>query len=87
MGSFYRRSFAEREEFFLSYGDHELIFHRGYPVKYVMLHVSNDRSLPVCQGELNYISSSILDDGFILHAKIRSDTALVIWMTITDNEA
>ena len=81
MAALYRQIYMEIGDLNLAYGDHDIVFHWGYEPKRVLVHVNNDYGLPVCQGEINYVSTTILDDGFILHAKIRTDDAYVFWMT------
>lgn len=81
MGGLFRRFYDEIGDLNLAYGDHEIVFHRGYQPKRVLIHVNNEHGLPVCQGEINYVSSTIIDDGFILHAKIRTNEAYVLWLT------
>lgn len=81
MGGLYRQFYSEIGDLNLSFGKHDIVFHRGYQPKRVLIHVNNGEGLPVCQGELNYVSSTILDDGFILHADIRSNDAYVLWVT------
>lgn len=65
----------------MAYGDHDIVMHRGYRPKRVLIHINNEYGLPICQGELNYVSATIIDDGFIVHAKVRTNDTYVMWVT------
>lgn len=85
MGALKKKAFTEVGDLNLSYGDHEIVFHRGYRPKRVVLHANNEYGLPVCHGELNFVTATIIDDGFILHARVRTNDTYILWLTMDED--
>lgn len=51
----------------------------------VWLQLANSESIPVCQGNLDKVSYTVVADGFILYADVASEVLSVNWLAILQN--
>lgn len=69
----------EEEGILLAYGDKDITFKTDFKPERVYVSVTAE-GLPVCVGDRNSVSVTLLEDGFVLHAEIRTNHALVRWI-------
>lgn len=84
MGSVQRRvkCFREDGQLELAFGRHDIeIANREFDIDDVYVSCPMDE-FPVCQGNLNWISVTILEHGFIIHADINTSSAVIRWTAI-----
>jgi hypothetical protein len=73
-------SVAECGDVSLGYGCHEITVKTACGPKDICLSTNNDTcDTPVCQGDVNMVGYSLLPDGFVLYADIKSNTCVVSW--------
>ncbi len=72
---------SECGEISLAYGEHQVtVATKGKP-KNVLLGINNAAcDTPVCQGDINMVGYTLLPDGFVLYADIKSNTSVVTWV-------
>jgi hypothetical protein len=64
----------------LANGHHEVTVRTLDKPKKVYLTTNSDSAnTPVCQGAIDMVGCTLTDDGFVLYADIRSNTAQVCW--------
>lgn len=73
----------EHEGILLAAGDKDITFKTDFKPTEVFVSVTSE-GLPVCVGDRNAASVTLLDDGFILHTEIRTDHAMVKWIIKKD---
>ena len=71
----------EAGEISLAYGHHEVTVTTKNKPKNVLLSTNNAVcDTPVCQGDINMVGYTLLPDGFVLYADIKSNTSVVSWV-------
>ncbi len=69
----------ENEGILLPHGDHVITVKLDTRPATVYVSIADDGN-PVCGGEVSTAGVSLLDDGFVLYAKIKTDHAVVRWI-------
>lgn len=69
----------EGDGILLAFGDKDITFKTDFKPERVYVSLTAD-GLPVCVGDRNTVAVTLLEDGFILHASIRTDHATVRWI-------
>jgi hypothetical protein len=69
----------EGDGILLAAGDKDITFKTDFKPERVYVSVSSE-GLPVCVGDRNEVSTTLLEDGFVLHASIKTDHATVRWI-------
>ena len=69
----------EEEGILLAYGEKNITFKTDFKPERVYVSITCD-GLAVCVGEKNTIGVTLLEDGFILHASVKTNHALVKWI-------
>lgn len=73
-------------EVVLGYGQHEIkIELDNTPCRVSLSITSPCDATPVCHGDVNKIGVTILDDGFVLYADIKTNTCCIEWECGTDS--
>ena len=83
MASVQRRIVCFREDGLIDviYGRQDIELDLGYDLDDVFVSCTSDE-FPVCYGSLNWLSVTVLDKGFIIHADVQTSTAQVRWTAI-----
>jgi hypothetical protein len=71
----------ENEGVLLAYGDRDITFKTDFKPARVYVSVDSD-GVPVCVGDVSTVGVTMLEDGFVLHAHIRTDSAVIKWIII-----
>lgn len=69
----------EGDGILLASGDKDITFKTDFKPERVYVSVEAE-GLPVCVGDRNEVSTTLLEDGFVLHASIKTDHATVRWI-------
>jgi len=65
----------------LGFGQHEIVIKmENTPCKVALSLRTPCDGTPVCQGDINKIGVTILENGFILYADIKTNTCCVEWV-------
>lgn len=80
-GLFRRQPYREIGHYTVPHGASDIRFDVDYPVKDVLLAFGTSE-FPVCQGDLNWYSLTLLPEGFIVHARVSADFADLTWATV-----
>lgn len=76
----YNKFKHNRGELIVGTGRHEVQVTTEERPREVWLSMSSEETIPVCLGEVDMCSCSIVDTGFILHALIYSTGAVIEWL-------
>ncbi len=69
----------ENEGILLPFGDHVITVKLDVKPAVVYVSITDDGN-PVCGGEVSTAGVTLLDDGFVLYAKIKTDHGVVRWI-------
>jgi hypothetical protein len=75
------RPYKEVGQYIVPHGRHEIEFAFDYPIMNVFI-ACPSLEQPVCSGDLNWFSVTLLPFGFIMHADVKTDSATVTWVTV-----
>lgn len=71
---------SSKGDIVLGFGQHEVIIKlENTPCKVSLCIATPCDSVPVCHGDINKIGVTILENGFVLHADIKTNTCCVEW--------
>ncbi len=76
-----RRCYRETGTYTIPNGQHDVEFDFNYALQNVLVSCVSGE-YPVCYGDLDWFSITLLDKRFIIHANIQSDSCDVSWMVI-----
>jgi hypothetical protein len=71
----------ESEGVLLAFGDRDITFKTDFTPLRVYVSVISD-GIPVCIGDVSTVGVTLLEDGFVLHAHIKTDSAIVKWIIV-----
>lgn len=76
---------VKRGNISIGHGDHEITIPIHEKIRRVSLSVEEPPgSMPVCMGDINLVGAKVSHKGFVLYARIRTNTAIVGWIVETD---
>lgn len=70
---------VDHEGIMLAHGNHVVTFRTEFRPAEVYVSLS-PQGVPVCSGSLSHVSTSLLEDGFVLYAQVMEDSAVVKWI-------
>ena len=74
-----------RGQMSLGYGDHQIVVPvNGKPLAVSLSLEEPDDANLVCMGNINLGGAKVIPDGFILYARIQSNTCIVRWLVELD---
>lgn len=71
---------APHEGIHLPFGDHVITVKLDAKPQEVFVSLDAEGGMPVCGGDVSTAGVTVLDDGFVLYAHVKSDHVVVRWV-------
>lgn len=77
----------EQDEIVLGAGQHEVVVETERPVKRVWFTFAGVRGIPICQGSPDMVGITVIPEGFVINADIKSDRRGIRYFAILKRDA